>query len=94
MPRQGMTCYDVTVFSIETVGPCHQQVQSRARVTDHPTASRRTAESTAFSVPDRNALWIRVEDDLLNQAAAHYSTSDVLGRDWREVASEMPGRLP
>ena len=28
------------------------------------------------------------------QAVAKYSTSDVLGRDWSEVASALPGRLP
>ncbi len=27
--------------------------------------ARRAAESNAFSVPDRNALWSRTEDDLL-----------------------------
>jgi hypothetical protein len=56
--------------------------------------ARRAAESIAFSVPDRNALWSRAEDDLLVQAVAKYSTSNILGRDWIEVASEMPGRLP
>ena len=56
--------------------------------------ARRAAESIAFSVPDRNALWSRADDGLLIQAVAKYSTSDVLGRDWREVASELPGRLP
>jgi hypothetical protein len=54
--------------------------------------ARRTAESIAFSVPDRNALWRRAEDGLLVQAVAKHSTSDVLGRDWSEVASELPGR--
>ena len=53
--------------------------------------ARRAAESNAFSVPDRNALWSRAEDGLLVQAVAKYSTSDVLGRDWSEVASELPG---
>ncbi len=56
--------------------------------------ARRAAESIAFSVPERNALWSRAEDDLLVQAVAKYSTSNILGRDWIEVASEMPGRLP
>ena len=56
--------------------------------------ARRAAESIAFSVPDRNALWSRTEDDLLVQTVAKYSTSNILGRDWTEVASEMPGRLP
>ena len=56
--------------------------------------ARWAAESIAFSVPDRNALWSRAEDDLLVQAVAKYSTSDVLFRDWSEVASELPGRLP
>ena len=56
--------------------------------------ARRAAESIAFSVPDRNALWSRAEDDLLVQAVAKYSTSNIVGRDWIEVASEMPGRLP
>jgi hypothetical protein len=54
--------------------------------------ARRAAESNVFLVPDRNTLWIRVEDDLLVQAVGKYSTSDVLGRDWSEVASELPGR--
>jgi hypothetical protein len=52
----------------------------------------RSAESNAFSVPDRNALWNRVEDGLLVQSVAKYSTSDVLGLDWSEVARELPGR--
>ena len=43
--------------------------------------ARRAAESIAFSVPDRNALWSRAEDDLLVQAVSKHSTSDVLGRD-------------
>ena len=55
--------------------------------------TRRTSESTAFSVPDRNALWSRVDDGLLIQPVAKNSNSDVLGRDWREVASELPGCL-
>ena len=54
--------------------------------------ARRAAESNAFSVPDRNALWSRAEDDLLVQAVAKHSTSDVLGHDWHEVAWELPGR--
>jgi hypothetical protein len=53
---------------------------------------RRAAESNAFSVPDRNALWSRAEDGLLVQVVTKYSTSDVLGRDWNEVPSEMTGR--
>ena len=52
----------------------------------------RPTESNAFSVPDRNASWSRAEDDLLVQAVAKHSTSDVLGRDWCEVAWELPGR--
>ena len=52
--------------------------------------ARRAAESNAFSI--RNALWSRAEDDLLVQAVAKHSTSDVLFRDWREVAWELPGR--
>jgi hypothetical protein len=40
-----------------------------------------SAESIAFSVPDRNALWSRADDDLLVQSVVKYSTSDVLGRD-------------
>ncbi len=52
----------------------------------------RTAESNVFSVPNHNVLWSRTEDDLLVQAVANHSTSDVLGRDWREVAWELPGR--
>ena len=54
--------------------------------------ARRAAESNAFSVSDRNALWSRAEDDLLVQAVAKYSTSEVLFRDWSEVAWELPGR--
>ena len=54
--------------------------------------ARRAAESYAFSVPDRNALWSTAEDGLLVQAAAKCSTSDVLGRDWSGVASELSGR--
>ena len=54
--------------------------------------ARRAAESNAFSVPDHNALWSTAEDDLLVQAVAKHSTSDVLFRDWREVAWELPGR--
>ena len=56
--------------------------------------ARRAAESIAFSVPDRNALWSRAEDGLLVQAVAKYSTHNILGRDWIEVASKLPGRLP
>ena len=52
--------------------------------------ARRAAESNAFSI--RNALWSRVEDDLLVQAVAKHSTTDVLFRDWSEVALELPGR--
>ena len=54
--------------------------------------ARRAAESNAFSILDRNALWSRAEDDLLVQAVAKYSTSEVLFRDWSEVAWELPGR--
>ncbi len=54
----------------------------------------RTGESITFSVPDRNALWSRAEDDLLVQAVAKNSTSNILGRDWIEVVSEMSDRLP
>jgi hypothetical protein len=59
--------------------------------------ARRAAESNAFSVPDRNALWSRAEDDLLVQAAEKHCTSDVLFSDvlfpdWSEVALELPGR--
>ena len=43
--------------------------------------ARRVADSNAFSVPDRNALWSRAEDDLLVQAVGKDSTSDVLFRD-------------
>ncbi len=55
---------------------------------------RRAVESIAFSVPDRNTSWSRAEDDILVQAVAKYSTSNILGRDWIEVAWEMSGRLP
>ena len=54
--------------------------------------ARQAAESNAFSVPDRNALLSRAEDDLLVQAVAKFSTSEVLFRDWSEVAWELPGR--
>jgi hypothetical protein len=37
-------------------------------------------------VPDRNALWNRGEDDLLIQAVAKHSTSNVIGHDWTEVS--------
>ena len=53
----------------------------------------RTSESIAFSVSDRNALWSRAEDDLLVQPVAKYSTSNILGHDWIDVSSEIPGRL-
>jgi hypothetical protein len=56
--------------------------------------ARRAAKSIAFSVPDRHVLWSRAEDDLLVQAVVKYSTSDVLGRDWIQVESDLPGRLP
>ena len=56
--------------------------------------ARRAAESIAFSVPDGQALWSRAEEDLLVQAVAKYSASDVFGRDWIQVASDLPGRLP
>jgi hypothetical protein len=57
----------------------------------------RVVESNVFSVPDRNSLWNRTEDDLLVQAVAKHSTSDVLFSDvlfpdWNEVASELSGR--
>ena len=54
--------------------------------------ARRAAESNAFSVPDRNALWSGAEDDLLVRAVAKNSTSDVLGLDWRVVAWDLPRR--
>ncbi len=54
--------------------------------------ARRAAESNALSVPDRNALCRRTEDDLLVKVVAKHSTSDVLFPDWTEVASELPGR--
>ena len=59
----------------------------------HLLASR-TTESITFSMSDRNTLWSRVEDGLLVQAVTKCSTADVLGRDWREVVSELPGGLP
>ena len=55
--------------------------------------SSRVVESITFSVPDRNVLWNRDEDDFLVQTVAKYSTSNILGRDWIEVESEIPGRL-
>ena len=51
----------------------------------------RVTESNTFSVPDRKTLWIRAEDGLLVQTVGKYSVSDVLGRDWNEVVSEMTG---
>jgi len=53
--------------------------------------ARRAAESNALSVPDRTAAWSRAEDDLLIQAVAKHSTSDVIGRDWTAVSWELPG---
>jgi hypothetical protein len=53
--------------------------------------ARRTSKSITFPVPDRNELWNRTEDDLLVQDVTKYSTSDDLGRDWIEVASELSG---
>ena len=35
----------------------------------------------------------RTEDDLLVQVVPKYSTSNISGRDWIEVASQIPGRL-
>ena len=35
--------------------------------------ARRAAESIAFSVPDRHALWSRAEDDILVQAVAKHT---------------------
>jgi hypothetical protein len=32
-----------------------------------------------------------VEDDLLVEVVVKYSTSDVLGRDWSEITSELSG---
>jgi hypothetical protein len=54
--------------------------------------ARRAVESNTFSVPDRNGLWIRVEDDLLVKVVTKHSTSDVLFPDWSEVASKLSGR--
>ena len=53
---------------------------------------RRGAESNSFSVPDHNTSWSTAEDVLLVQDVPKHTTSDVLGRDWREVAWELPGR--
>ena len=55
--------------------------------------TRRETESITFSVPDRNTLWSRVEDGLLVETVTKYITNDVVGRDWREVASETSGHL-
>ena len=49
----------------------------------------RSGEFIPCSVPDSNTLWSREEDNLLVQAVVKHSTSDVLGRDWSEVASEQ-----
>jgi hypothetical protein len=54
--------------------------------------ARRAAESIAFSVPDRNTSWNRAVDDLV-KVVAKYSTSNILGRDWIDVTSEIRGRL-
>ncbi len=54
----------------------------------------RTTEYIAISVPDRKTLWSRTEDDLLVKIVAKCSTSDILFRDWSEVALELPGHLP
>ena len=39
-------------------------------------------------------LCVRAEDDILVQAVAKYTTSDVFSHSWRQVASDLPGRLP
>jgi hypothetical protein len=70
----------------------HRVSPDRGLLCDLRLLARRAAESNAFSVPDRNALWSRAEDGLLVQAVAKYSTWDVLSRDWSEVAWELPGR--
>ena len=49
---------------------------------------RRVAESNTFSIPDRNASWSRAEDDILVQAVAKCSTSNILGHDW--IMMQMP----
>ena len=54
--------------------------------------ARRAAESNAFSVPDRNALWSRAEDDLLVQVVVKYSTSDVLMHTGESVLVTQPDR--
>jgi hypothetical protein len=46
--------------------------------------ARRAPESNAFSVPDRNALWSRSENDLLVETVANHSTSEVLFHDWND----------
>ena len=55
--------------------------------------ARRAAESNAFSVPDDNALWSRAEDDLLVQAVAKHSTSDVLVAIGAWLHGSCPGAL-
>ena len=80
-----MTTLHTTPYhmSIEKVDPCHQQVQSRARVADHHTSSCVSGRWVhRFSVPDLNTLWSWSEDDLLVWSVANHSTSDVFGRDW------------
>ena len=52
--------------------------------------ARRATESNVFSIPDRNALWSRADDDLLAQVVAKHSTSEALFRDWSEVTWELP----
>ncbi len=52
--------------------------------------TRRAAESYTFSIPDRNALWSRPEDDLLVQDVAKHSTSDILFPVWSEVYQSYP----
>ena len=40
-----------------------------------------------------HASWNRSEDDLLVESVEKYSSSNILGLHWTEVAWEMPGRL-
>ncbi len=58
----------------------------------HCTCSSAVNSTTSlFSLPDRNVLWNRVEDDLLVQSVSKDSTSEVLFPNWSVVVSELTG---
>jgi hypothetical protein len=53
------------------------QVLSRARVAGHAAVfACRESVSNVFSIPDRNALWNREEDDLLVPTVVRHSASE------------------